>query len=78
MIALKEKIKLYTDAFIGYNTLLNAEITRLNNGESSLFLINARQNKVIEAQQKLIELKTKFLEYNASIYFIAGSWTEIK
>ncbi len=78
MIALKEKIKLYTDAFIGYNTLLNAEISRLNNGESSLFLINARQNKVIEAQQKLVELKTKFLEYNASIYFIAGSWTEIK
>ena len=78
MIALKEKIKLYNDAFIGYNTLLKAEITRLDTGESSLFLVNARQNKVIEAQQKLVELKTKFLEYNASIYFIAGSWNEIR
>ena len=74
MIALKEKIRLYTDAFLGYNALLNAEITRLNNGESSLFLINTRQNKVIEAQLKLIELKTKYMEYNATIYFIAGKW----
>ena len=72
LLALKEKIRLYTDAYIGYNTLLKAEITRLNNGESSLFLVNSRQNKVIEAQQKLLELKAKFLEYNASIYFIAG------
>ncbi|MBK6273622.1 MAG: hypothetical protein IPF58_02525 [Saprospirales bacterium] len=45
----------------------------MNNGESSLFLINARQNKVIEAQLKLIELKTKYLEYNATIFLLQAS-----
>ncbi|MFN8284841.1 MAG: TolC family protein [Chitinophagales bacterium] len=72
MIALKEKIELYTDAYQGYNALLKAENIRLDNGESSLFLVNIRQNKVIEAQLKLLELKSKFMEYNAVIYFIAG------
>ena len=48
-----------------YQKLLYAEETRYNNGESSLFLINSRENKMIEAQEKFINLKTKFLKsYN--------------
>lgn len=48
-----------------YLRLLKAEETRYNNGESSLFLINSRENKLIEAQEKNRELKTKFLKsYN--------------
>ncbi|CAD7809953.1 hypothetical protein CHRY9390_02097 [Chryseobacterium aquaeductus] len=48
-----------------YQKLLNAEEMRYNNGESSLFLINTRENKLIEAREKNIELKAKFLKsYN--------------
>ena len=48
-----------------YQKLLYAEETRYNNGESSLFLINSRENKMIEAQEKFITLKGKFLKsYN--------------
>ena len=48
-----------------YQKLLNAEEMRYSNGESSLFLINTRENKLIEAREKNIELKAKFLKsYN--------------
>jgi len=45
-----------------YRKLLTAEETRYSNGESSLFLINTRENKVIDAQEKLISTRTKFLK----------------
>ena len=45
-----------------YRKLLYAEETRYTNGESSLFLINSRENKVIEAQEKFISIRTKFLK----------------
>lgn len=48
-----------------YKKLLAAEETRYSNGESSLFLINSRENKMIDAQAKLISIKTKFVKsYN--------------
>jgi len=48
-----------------YERLLRAEETRFSNGESSLFLINSRENKLLEAREKNFELKTKFLKsYN--------------
>lgn len=48
-----------------YKRLLNAEETRFGNGESSLFLINSRENKLLDAREKNIDLKAKFLKsYN--------------
>ena len=47
---------------INYERLYNGESTRFNIGESSLFLLNARENKVLETKQKLIEYKTKYLK----------------
>jgi len=48
-----------------YERLLNAEETRFSNGESSLFLINSRENKLLEAREKNLDLKAKFLKsYN--------------
>jgi outer membrane protein TolC len=43
-----------------YRRLLQAEETRFKLGESSLFLINSRENKVLEGAEKLAELKVKF------------------
>lgn len=48
-----------------YQRLLQAEEIRYSNGESSLFLINSRENKMIDAQEKFILLNNKFLKsYN--------------
>uniref|UniRef100_UPI0027DC370D TolC family protein n=1 Tax=uncultured Chryseobacterium sp. TaxID=259322 RepID=UPI0027DC370D len=59
------QIDISTKNLNNYQRLLNAEETRFSNGESSLFLINSRENKLLDAREKNIELKTKFLKsYN--------------
>ncbi|WP_028122341.1 TolC family protein [Epilithonimonas tenax] len=59
------QIEISTKNLNNYQRLLNAEETRFGNGESSLFLINSRENKLLEAKEKNFELKTKFLKsYN--------------
>ena len=59
------QIDISTKNLNNYSRLLNAEETRFSNGESSLFLINSRENKWLEAQEKNLELKNKFLKsYN--------------
>jgi outer membrane protein TolC len=50
---------------LNYRRLLYAEETRYESGESSLFLINARESKLLESEIKLLELRLKFLNsYN--------------
>ncbi|GGC52854.1 transporter [Pedobacter quisquiliarum] len=57
-----------------YQRLLQGEEARYGNGESSLFLINSRQNKLIEAQEKVIELRFKFLKGYAELKYLAESF----
>lgn len=52
--------------------LLKTEELRLNQGESSLFLINSRQNKLIETDQKIIELRVKYFKSYYSTFWSAG------
>ncbi|MBD1430867.1 TolC family protein [Sphingobacterium sp. DN04309] len=48
-----------------YQKLLQAEELRFANGESSLFVINSRENKLIDAQSKILDLRLKFMHsYN--------------
>lgn len=56
-----------------YNLLVKAEETKLLNGESSLFLINNRQTKAIEAQQKTVELQAKLLKAKATLWVTSGT-----
>ncbi|MEJ5050398.1 TolC family protein [Chryseobacterium culicis] len=59
------QISLSQNNFVNYQKLLTAEETKYSNGESSLFLINSRENKMIDAQEKFISVRTKFLKsYN--------------
>ncbi|WP_241330283.1 TolC family protein [Chryseobacterium arthrosphaerae] len=61
----RTQIDLSEKNLINYQKLLYAEETKHSNGESSLFLINSRENKMIDAQEKFISVKTKFLKsYN--------------
>lgn len=45
-----------------YKRLLKAEEIKFSNGESSLFLINSRENKLLETQEKFLELKAKTIK----------------
>ncbi|GGZ12574.1 hypothetical protein GCM10007049_00330 [Echinicola pacifica] len=54
-----------------YQKLLEGEIEKFNYGESSVFLVNKRQEKYLEGQIKLTELRTKVeVEKLSYLYYI--------
>ena len=55
-----------------YLKLRDAEIKKFENGESSLFLINTRESKLIDSKVKLAELISKFQKEKAGVYYAAG------
>lgn len=55
-----------------YASLLNSENIRFNNGESSVFLLNSRENKLIDALQKSIEVSLKLRKAYYSLYWVLG------
>jgi outer membrane protein TolC len=66
------QIELYEGAVQNYNTLLEAEYIKFDLGESSIFLVNSREQKLIEAQLKLIELRGKFFKTRQKLEWAAG------
>ncbi len=51
-----------------YETLLKAEERKFSFGESSLFLVNSRENKLIDAELKQIAVKNKFYYTKAMLF----------
>jgi len=51
-----------------YNTLLVAEERKFSFGESSLFLINSRESKLIDAELKKIAVQNKFYTTKAKLF----------
>ena len=72
-----QQIALYTNTLDNYRRLLEAEYSRLELGESSLFLINNRESKYIEAQLKLLKFRYENEMIKAGIRW-AGGGKEIR
>lgn len=68
----KRQIVLIYEMVENYKKLLAAEERKFSFGESSLFLINSRENKLIEAKLKQNELLAKFLLSKAQFYQSLG------
>lgn len=60
-----------------YKTMLDGEEQRFLSGESSVFLINARQQKLVEAENKMVELKAKYFKSIISLFWSCGTATQI-
>ncbi|HEY0056081.1 MAG TPA: TolC family protein [Pedobacter sp.] len=56
--------------------LLQGEETRFKLGESSLFLVNARESKLLEVYEKLIETEAKLRKAEIKLNWLTGSLTE--
>lgn len=69
---IKKQIALQSAKYENYQKLVKAEETKLYNGESSLFLVNSRETKALEALEKLIELKTKYFKTIYALQWSAG------
>lgn len=56
-----------------YRRLLEAERQKFRNGESSLFLVNSRESKLIESELKLAKTRSAFMKEIASFQWANGS-----
>lgn len=73
-----EQMELSEEMVENYQQLLNAEERKFSFGESSLFLINSRENKLIEAKLKQNELLTRYLKARAEFKRSMGEWLPVE
>lgn len=71
-LMLQKQIELQSLNYKNYQLLVRAEEVRFKNGESSLFLINSRENKALESLEKLIENKVKLYKTIFALQWSAG------
>ena len=71
--SLKEQVKTNENILVANKLLFDTENTKFKLGESSLFLINNRELKYIESEQKHISLKSKlYLSMYKNLWAIGG------
>ncbi len=56
-----------------YEKLVSAELTNLENGESDLFKINVQQEKLIQAQVKLLKSHSELQKEKVALFWAAGN-----
>ncbi len=71
-ITLFEQVELYKSVVKNYDTMLKAEKQRFESGESSLFVVNAREKNLIDAQLKLLSLLAKYNVSQVGVGYAAG------
>ena len=70
---LLQQIQLQETATQGFLQLRNLETMRFRQGESSLFLVNAREIRWLESVSKLLQLKTKRKQTRVAIDHLMGN-----
>lgn len=69
---LSEQIGLYRNITSNYRDLLDAENEKLRFGESSVFLINTREQRWLDAQIKYLKLLSEYRKTEAGLQWSAG------
>jgi outer membrane protein TolC len=57
---LRNQITVYRSLVENFQRMLNAEVDKFNNGESSVFLINSREINLIQAQISFVNINAKY------------------
>ncbi|PRD54647.1 TolC family protein [Sphingobacterium gobiense] len=70
----QQQLQTMTLAAANQQKLLSAEETKYSNGESSLFLINTRENSLIEIREKEIETKLKAVRSYSQLKWLNESF----
>lgn len=74
---LEKQVSLQTNYVKNLELLANAEQVKLELGESSFFLTNSRDTKVVDAREKLIQLQVKRMMSLLSVPYSLGILTEV-
>ena len=69
----QQQINLGRDMVVNYERLLEAETEKFRIGESSIFLLNSREQKLIESLTKVLKLKAHFQKLDAGYQWAAGT-----
>lgn len=69
---LLQQIELATQMRDNYERMLDAENTKFAIGESSIFLVNSRENKLIDAELKLAKLQAELRKAEIGLQWAAG------
>jgi outer membrane protein TolC len=74
MTTLVQQIDIFRQAVTNYQALLDGEKVKFRGGESSLFIVNSRENSLVDAEIKLVELISKFMQTKAKFYQATGNF----
>jgi len=66
---MESQLEVGTNNVSDYRAMSQAETTLFKNGESTLFMVNSRELKLMEAEVKLVEIKTKLKVARAQLMF---------
>lgn len=69
---LYSQIELYRATVANYLAMVEGEKIKFEEGESSLFLVNTRENSLIDAEVKLVELIAKYQKAHAGLELAIG------
>lgn len=72
---LEQQLGIQRATVSNYERLRQAEISKLQVGESSLFLVNTRETQLIDSQIKLAALQAKYQKSRAELLWAAGRST---
>lgn len=71
---IREQLRITRTMVDNYATLLAAERIKFNLGESSVFLLNSRENKLLEARLKLAKLEADLAKALAGRRYVVGGF----
>jgi outer membrane protein TolC len=72
IMQLQKQLNTAEAAYENYLRLFRGEDLRFQVGESTLFLLNARENKLLESKQKVVELQAKLQKSLTGLYWAGG------
>jgi outer membrane protein TolC len=72
LIALRQEAVILEQIARDYTILQEAEVTRFEIGESSIFLVNTRENKRLEAQFKLLKVRAEVKKAEAGLRYVGA------
>jgi outer membrane protein TolC len=71
--SLEKQRKLIQKLVDDYNIMLSSEERLFSLGESSMFLINSRENNLVSSQLSKIALENRYLTSNAELFRIMAN-----
>ncbi|MDI9257777.1 TolC family protein [Flavobacterium sedimenticola] len=71
--SLEKQKQLIDNLVVDYSTMLTSEERLFSFGESSIFLINARENNLVSAQLSKLQIENRYFDSNAKLFKIMAN-----